>query len=130
MIKLEHTLFSLPFVIISALLSVRYEQSLNPEFKPEFMVFVWIFLCLLGARSAGMTLNRIIDAGLDSLNPRTKDREIPAGKISVNSSWIFSLLGILLLIFMLDLSNCLAKLSYVHQFVSCLSKFTVKMSFV
>lgn len=99
MIKLEHTLFSLPFVIISALLSVRYEQSLNPEFKPSLIVFLWIFLCLLGARSAGMTLNRIIDAGLDSLNPRTKDREIPAGKISVSSSWIFSLLGILLLIF-------------------------------
>jgi 4-hydroxybenzoate polyprenyltransferase len=38
-----------------------------------------------------MTLNRIIDAGLDSLNPRTKDREIPAGKISVNSSWTFSI---------------------------------------
>jgi len=97
MIKLEHTLFSLPFVIINAFLAFKYESSLDTEFNLNLWVFFWILMCLIGARSAGMTLNRIIDAKIDSLNPRTKDREIPSGKISFTSSWIFSALGIILL---------------------------------
>jgi len=97
MIKIEHTLFSLPFVVVAALLAIDYEQRLNPTFKPELTVFIWIFLCLVGARSSGMTLNRIIDANIDALNPRTKDREIPAGKISKKSSWIFSIFGVVIL---------------------------------
>ena len=97
MIKLEHTLFSLPFVIINAFLAFKYESRLDTEFNLNLWVFFWILMCLIGARSAGMTLNRIIDAKIDSLNPRTKDREIPSGKISFTSSWIFSALGIILL---------------------------------
>lgn len=99
MIKLEHTLFSLPFVIVSAVLAVHYEQILDTKFSPDLMVFLWIFLCLLGARSAGMTLNRIIDAAIDAMNPRTQQREIPAGRVSIKSSYFFSVLGILILIF-------------------------------
>lgn len=99
MIKLEHTLFSLPFVLVNAFLAFKYETSLNSDFKLDYWVFIWILLCLIGARSAGMTLNRIIDAKIDSLNPRTQDREIPSGKISLTSSWTFSFLGILILIY-------------------------------
>ena len=99
MIKLEHTLFSLPFVLLSALCSLSYMQSTAEEFTFDYIVFLWIFLCVLGARSAGMTLNRIIDASIDKLNPRTQDRAIPSGKLSKQESWYFSVAGILLLIF-------------------------------
>ncbi|MCH2227434.1 MAG: putative 4-hydroxybenzoate polyprenyltransferase [Candidatus Caenarcaniphilales bacterium] len=99
MIKLEHTLFSLPFVLISATMSLKYMQNSSENFSFNWIVFLWIILCLFGARSAGMTLNRIIDASIDKLNPRTANREIPAGKISKQESWYFSLAGILVLIF-------------------------------
>lgn len=99
MIKFEHTLFSIPFVLISALMSLRYMQSSSEHFSFNGIIFIWIILCLFSARSAGMTLNRIIDASIDKLNPRTAKREIPAGKISKKESWYFSVAGILLLIF-------------------------------
>ncbi|MDA0772467.1 MAG: putative 4-hydroxybenzoate polyprenyltransferase [Cyanobacteria bacterium] len=94
MIKLEHTLFSLPFVISSALLAIDYQNG-----QIDWMVFFWISLCLLGARSAGMTLNRIFDAEIDSRNPRTQDREIPQGKISKKQAWFFAILSLTILIF-------------------------------
>ncbi len=94
MIKLEHTLFSLPFVISSALLAIHYKNGI---WQP--MNFLWIVLCLVGARSAGMTLNRIFDADIDALNPRTQSREIPLGKISKTQAWIFALASLALLIY-------------------------------
>lgn len=94
MIKLEHTLFSLPFVISSALLAIDYQNG-----QIDWLVFLWIALCLLGARSAGMTLNRIFDADIDSINPRTQDREIPAGKISKYQAWIFAIVSLAILVF-------------------------------
>jgi 4-hydroxybenzoate polyprenyltransferase len=94
MIKLEHTLFSLPFVISSALLAIHYKHWV---WQP--MTFVWMILCLVGARAAGMTLNRIFDAEIDALNPRTKTREIPLGKISKTQAWIFAIASLALLIY-------------------------------
>lgn len=94
MIKIEHTLFSLPFVVSSALLALNHS---NLVFRP--MVFLWIALSLLGARSTGMTLNRIFDAEIDALNPRTQAREIPTGKITKTQAWIFTLLSLTLLIY-------------------------------
>lgn len=93
MIKIEHTLFSLPFVVSAALLAL---YSSGSAFKP--LVFLWIFLCLLGGRSAGMTLNRIIDAKIDAVNPRTRNREIPQGKISIKQAYMFAFISIILLI--------------------------------
>jgi len=95
MIKLEHTLFSLPFVIASALLAIYYKN-----FQDYSLIsLLWIGLCLLGARSLGMTLNRIYDAEIDAKNPRTKEREIPAGKISKTQAWIFALVSLVILVY-------------------------------
>lgn len=94
MIKLEHTLFSLPFVLSSALLAVHFKHGF---WQP--MTFVWMILCLAGARSAGMTLNRIFDADIDALNPRTKTREIPLGEISKAQAWVFAIVSLALLIY-------------------------------
>ena len=104
MIKIEHTLFSLPFVLSAAVLAIYYLSSssiLSLEFWSvvPWQSFVWIALCLLGARSAGMSLNRIIDAEIDARNPRTAEREIPAGKISKTQAWIFTLFSFAFLIY-------------------------------
>ncbi len=109
MIKIEHTLFALPFTLSAAVLAIDYLNNqnalllaANPEatitkFNP--IVFLWIVLCMLGARSAGMTLNRIIDAEVDAANPRTADREIPKGKISKAQAWLFTFISFSFLIY-------------------------------
>lgn len=97
MIKLEHSLFSLPFVLSSAFLALNYKKNLDPNFEINFYTWLWIIGALVGARSAGMTLNRIIDAVIDAKNPRTKTRAIPASKISKFESWIFTILSLIVL---------------------------------
>jgi 4-hydroxybenzoate polyprenyltransferase len=74
LVKIEHTVFALPFAYIGALLSVRQIPSGHD--------LVWITLAMLGGRSLAMGLNRLIDAEIDSRNPRTADRELPAGRLS------------------------------------------------
>ncbi|MDX1917523.1 MAG: UbiA-like polyprenyltransferase [Candidatus Caenarcaniphilales bacterium] len=90
MIKLEHTIFSAPF-LLSAMLLASYPRL------PHLETFLWVGLALLGARSAAMTLNRILDASYDALNPRTAARAIPAGKLSPLTAWILALVGFLTL---------------------------------
>lgn len=74
MIKIEHSLFALPFAFTGMLLAARG--------FPSWQVLFWIAVAMVGARSGGMGLNRVIDADIDARNPRTANREIPAGKIS------------------------------------------------
>jgi 4-hydroxybenzoate polyprenyltransferase len=74
LVKLEHTLFALPFAYAGAFLAV--------EGLPRSHDLVWITLAMLGARSLAMGLNRLIDAGIDARNPRTASRELPSGALS------------------------------------------------
>jgi 4-hydroxybenzoate polyprenyltransferase len=74
MIKFSHTVFALPFAFMGAILSARGIPSLDKIF--------WILIAMIGARSAAMFLNRLIDWRIDALNPRTKDRAIPKGLIT------------------------------------------------
>src|SRR5207302_7789529 len=73
MIKFEHTIFALPFALISVLLAAR------PHLLPPGLTLVWILLAMVGARSAAMAFNRVADAEIDAQNPRTANRHIPAG---------------------------------------------------
>lgn len=73
MIKLEHTVFALPFALSGLLLAIPGWPTLSTVF--------WTVLAFTGARAAAMTLNRLIDAEIDRLNPRTSNRAIPAGRI-------------------------------------------------
>ena len=75
MIKFSHTIFALPFALSGAVLAIE-ESSYSWE------KMVWIVLAMIGARTAAMGFNRIVDASIDAKNPRTEDREIPSGKIS------------------------------------------------
>lgn len=81
MIKFEHTLFALPFAFLGAILAA--------EGLPTWWQLLWITVAMVGARSAAMTFNRIVDRDIDAANPRTAAREIPTGKLSVSFAWTF-----------------------------------------
>ncbi len=88
MIKFEHTLFALPFAFLGAILAAR---DLTATGLPTLWQIFWIAMAMVGARSAAMAFNRIADRKIDAENPRTANREIPAGKLSVNFAWAFML---------------------------------------
>jgi 4-hydroxybenzoate polyprenyltransferase len=95
MIKFEHTLFALPFAYMGAIVaSVTSNDSL-----PTWPQIGWITLAMVGARSAAMGLNRLIDASIDAKNPRTMLRAIPAGLISKKEVLLFIFISLLLLWF-------------------------------
>ena len=99
-IKIEHTVFALPFALMSAFLAAGG--------APEMGKLVWIMVCMVGARSAAMAFNRIVDARYDAMNPRTRERAIPSGQVSVSSYWAFLILSSVLFIFSAWMLNKLA----------------------
>lgn len=101
MIKVEHTLFSLPFAFSSAFFALRFFELRGIPISLEGFAwrFFWIAIAVLAARSAGMSLNRIIDADIDAANPRTADRELVSGAITKKQAWFFSFASLLLLLF-------------------------------
>src|SRR2546423_1535274 len=85
MIKIEHTLFALPFAFLGAVLAARG--------IPSLWQIIWIVAAMAGARSTAMAFNRIADREYDAGNPRTKVRAIPAGVLSVAFVWGFTLIS-------------------------------------
>jgi len=88
MIKIEHTLFALPFALLGAVLAANG--------LPSFRQFVWIVVAMVGARSTAMAFNRIADRTFDARNPRTASRALPAGLLSVGFVWIFTVISALI----------------------------------
>jgi 4-hydroxybenzoate polyprenyltransferase len=84
-VKIEHTLFSLPFVFIGAYMAGN----------PTYSQLVWILVAAVGARGLAMGLNRIIDRDIDAANPRTAKRHLASGSMSLQTAW--SLCGIFLI---------------------------------
>ena len=99
-IKIQHTVFALPFAVMSAFLAA--------EGFPETEKLVWIIVCMVGARSAAMAFNRIVDARFDKENPRTQDRALPSGKINVGNYAVFLVASSALFIFSAWMLNSLA----------------------
>ena len=91
MIKFAHTVFALPFAFTGAFLAARG--------LPTFYQTFWIVMAMVGARTAAMGLNRIIDAEIDAKNPRTSNRAIPAGLIGKGNVFLFVFLGLLLMFY-------------------------------
>lgn len=83
MIKIEHTLFALPFAFLGAVLAARG--------LPSPWQILWIVVAMVGARSAAMAFNRIADRSFDARNPRTASRALPAGLLSVGFVWAFTI---------------------------------------
>jgi 4-hydroxybenzoate polyprenyltransferase len=83
LVKIEHTVFALPFAYVGAFLAV--------DAVPTAHDLVWITIAMVGARSLAMALNRLIDAEIDARNPRTAGRELPAGRLSRMQVMLFCL---------------------------------------
>jgi 4-hydroxybenzoate polyprenyltransferase len=81
LVKIEHTVFALPFAYVGAFLAVHGTPSGHD--------LLWVTLAMVGARSLAMALNRLIDAGIDARNPRTAGRELPSGQLSVPQVVVF-----------------------------------------
>ena len=90
MIKFSHTVFAFPFALMGVVLA-----SLASGHAPGFLQVFWICMAMVGARSAAMGLNRLIDAKIDADNPRTAERHIPAGKVSISEALLFILVALL-----------------------------------
>lgn len=88
MIKIEHTLFALPFAMLGAFLAAR---GIPPLHK-----LLWITVCMVGARSAAMAFNRLVDEKYDAANPRTRMRALPAGLLSRRFVVVFTVASSLL----------------------------------
>jgi 4-hydroxybenzoate polyprenyltransferase len=102
MIKIEHTLFALPFALLGGALAARG--------VPTGWQLLWITLAMVGARSAAMAFNRIADRHFDAANPRTRARAIPAGALSLTFVWGFTLASAALFLLAAAMLNRLALL--------------------
>lgn len=91
MIRFEHTIFALPFAYVGAFLTGRGISDLPG--------LLWITLAMVGARTAAMSLNRIIDRHLDAKNPRTAGRALPKGLLSTAEVWIYVFLSFAVLLY-------------------------------
>src|SRR5271154_6259533 len=91
MIKFEHSVFALPFALTGALLAFRESHFDARGFGYKLL---WIAIAMVGARSAAMAFNRILDADIDARNPRTRMRHIPAGILSVRFTWGFVIISV------------------------------------
>jgi 4-hydroxybenzoate polyprenyltransferase len=100
MIKIEHTLFALPFAFLGAVLAANG--------LPSGRQLVWITAAMVGARSMAMAFNRIADREYDADNPRTSTRALPAGLLSVSFVWAFTIVSASLFLLAAAMLNRLA----------------------
>ena len=94
-IKLEHSIFALPFALLT--LFIVYEGN------PDYTVLFWIIIAMVSMRTFGMGANRIIDKEIDTKNPRTSNRALPKGLISINQMLFFTTFSLIL--FLLSVFN-------------------------
>ena len=100
LVKFEHTVFALPFAYVGSLMGA--------DGHPTAAQWMWITLAMVGARTAGMTLNRLIDRTFDARNPRTRDRAIPAGRVSASAARLIAIAACALLVVAAARLNALA----------------------
>jgi 4-hydroxybenzoate polyprenyltransferase len=106
MIKFEHSIFALPFALTGALLAAHYD-GVGSNW-PTLRQVVWIVIAMVGARSAAMTMNRIADLQYDRANPRTANRALPTGALSLGFAWGFTIAGAAALVLAASQLNRLA----------------------
>ncbi len=97
MVKFSHTIFALPFALMAALLAA--------DGMPSLWKIFWIIIAMAGARTGAMGANRLLDARLDALNPRTKDRALPAGLIETKHALGLTIISYLVFIFAAAMLN-------------------------
>jgi 4-hydroxybenzoate polyprenyltransferase len=107
MIKFQHSIFALPFAYLGAFLAQMR--------VPDFLTLLWITLAMVGARSFAMAMNRLIDREIDRRNPRTAERALPKGHLSIPSVIVFSLIS--LTVFLIAVYNLAPVCRYLWPFV-------------
>ncbi len=90
LVAFQHTIFALPFAYMGMILGA---QGI-----PPWPVWLWITVVMIGARTFGMTMNRLVDHHLDARNPRTQNRPLPAGTVSRHQAWRLAVVSVLLVI--------------------------------
>ena len=90
MIKFEHSVFALPFALTGALLAARATRHGWPSLRQ----ILWIMVAMVAARSAAMTMNRIVDLRYDRENPRTKQRALATGALTLQFAWLFTIAAV------------------------------------
>jgi 4-hydroxybenzoate polyprenyltransferase len=99
MIKFEHSIFALPFALTAALLAARTAHvTSNAPAWPTWQQIAWIVVAMVGARSFAMTINRIADLRYDRDNPRTRNRALVTGALTVPFAWAFTICAAALLV--------------------------------
>ena len=121
MIKFEHSIFALPFALVGGMLAVRG--------WPTWREVSWLIVAMVGARSAAMTFNRIADRQFDALNPRTRMRALPAGRLTLRFAAGFTVFSCgLLALAAWELSPLAFKLSPVAIAVLLFYSFTKRFT--
>lgn len=125
MIKFEHTIFALPFAYVGMILGSIETFGVFPTLGQVF----WVTMAMVGARSAAMALNRLIDKTIDKLNPRTNNRAIPAGKLTIKEVILFTIASFtLLFISAWQLSELAFKLLPIAVFFLVLYSYTKRFT--
>ncbi len=93
MIRFSHTIFALPFALFAGVMAWTAPADSDTSF--QLIHLVGILICMVGARSAAMAFNRLIDHRIDAGNPRTANRHIPAGKLSPKTVALFTAVSVL-----------------------------------
>ncbi len=127
MIKFEHTIFALPFAFMGAVLGNIVVEHAWPTWHEIF----WVTVAMVGARSAAMSLNRLIDRYIDAKNPRTAMRALPAGLLSVGEVVLFIAVSFAMLFYAAFQLNSLAvKLLPLAVFVLILYSYTKRFTWL
>ena len=127
MIKFEHSIFALPFAFMGAVLGNIVVEGAWPTWLEIF----WVTVAMVGARSAAMSLNRLIDRFIDAKNPRTANRAIPAGLISVSEVVLFIIVSFLVMfVAAYQLNDLAVKLLPLAVFVLVLYSYTKRFTWL
>ena len=103
LVKFSHTIFAMPFALIGFFLAVRISEVSFNSF--DYWILVFVIFDMIFARNAAMAFNRWLDRRIDKKNPRTSNREIPAGKVNKNFTLLFVVVNSALFMFVTYLIN-------------------------
>jgi 4-hydroxybenzoate polyprenyltransferase len=93
LVKFSHTVFAMPFALIGFSLAIS-----KPGFNLDIRLLILVILCMIFARNTAMGFNRLADKNFDALNPRTRNREIPAGRITARAAALFVIINSILFV--------------------------------
>ncbi len=129
LVKFSHTIFAMPFALIGFTMGYLEYTKVNSQMPFDWTLLVKIVLCMVFARSAAMAFNRYLDRRFDALNPRTAQREIPAGVIKPGQAMAFTIINcILFVVTTWFINSACFQLSFVALFVVLFYSYTKRFT--